>query len=120
MSLKHLISALPKAELHLHIEGSLSPQLMWELAQKHHISLPYHSVEEIEKAYNFSDLQSFLDLYYAGADVLRNEDDFYQLMMAYLQRCHQENVVHTEIMFDPQTRTVFYVYERVFKSGSGC
>ena len=105
MSLKHLISALPKAELHLHIEGSLSPQLMWELAQKHRISLPYHSVEEIEKAYNFSDLQSFLDLYYAGADVLRDEDDFYQLMMAYLQRCHQENVVHTEIMFDPQTHT---------------
>lgn len=105
MSLKQLISVLPKAELHLHIEGSLSPRLMWELAQKHHITLPYHSVEEIEKAYNFSDLQSFLDLYYAGADVLRDEDDFCRLMMAYLERCHEENIVHTEIMFDPQTHT---------------
>lgn len=117
MSLHPLIKALPKAELHLHIEGSLSPQLMWELAQKHQITIPYQSVEEIEKAYNFSDLQSFLDLYYAGAGVLRDEDDFYQLMSAYLKRCQQENIVHTEIMFDPQTHTDRGVPFHAFMNG---
>lgn len=105
MSLIKLINKLPKTELHLHIEGSLEPSLMWALASKHGVSLPYDSVEAIEAAYQFEDLQSFLDLYYQGADVLRDEDDFYQLMMAYLTRCHEDNVVHTEIMFDPQTHT---------------
>lgn len=105
MSVEKLIQALPKAELHLHIEGSLEPQLMWQLAQKHQVELPYQSAEDIAAAYHFSDLQSFLDLYYQGANVLRDEDDFYQLMRAYLLKCQQDNVVHTEIMFDPQTHT---------------
>lgn len=105
MSLTTLIQQLPKAELHLHIEGSLTPELMWQLASKHNITLPYNSVAEIQAAYQFSDLQSFLDIYYAGADVLRDQDDFYALMWAYLSRCHEENIVHTEVMFDPQTHT---------------
>lgn len=105
MSVNALIAQLPKVELHLHIEGTLEPKMMWELAQKHDIDLAYDSVEAIEQAYQFSDLQSFLDLYYQGADVLRDEEDFYGLMWAYLLRCKQDNVVHTEIMFDPQTHT---------------
>lgn len=105
MSLTTLIQQLPKAELHLHIEGSLTPELMWQLASKHNITLPYNSVAEIQAAYQFSDLQSFLDIYYAGADVLRDQDDFYALMWDYLSRCHEENIVHTEVMFDPQTHT---------------
>ncbi|MEG3766459.1 adenosine deaminase [Alteromonas sp. 14N.309.X.WAT.G.H12] len=117
MALTTLIKALPKAELHLHIEGTLSPALMWELAQKHGIKLPFSSVCEIETAYQFSDLQSFLDLYYAGADVLRSEEDFYQLMQAYLQRCKEHNIVHTEIMFDPQTHTHRGVPFDVFMTG---
>ena len=117
MSIITLIKALPKAELHLHIEGSLSPALMWELAQKHRISMPYNSVEEIEKAYQFSDLQSFLDLYYAGADVLRDEEDFYRLMKDYLDACERDNIVHTEIMFDPQTHTHRGVGFEVFMPG---
>ena len=82
--LESLIQALPKTELHLHIEGSLEPQLMWDLAQKHGVSLAYSSVDDIKDAYQFEDLQSFLDLYYQGASVLLDEDDFYQLMWAYL------------------------------------
>lgn len=117
MSLKSLINALPKAELHLHIEGSLTPALMWQLAQKHGVTLPYNSVAEIEAAYQFSDLQSFLDLYYAGADVLRDEDDFYQLMKAYLLRCREDKIVHTEIMFDPQTHTDRGISFSVFMTG---
>lgn len=105
MSLSTIIRNIPKAELHLHVEGSLSPELMWRLAKKHSITLPYASVEEIEKAYNFRDLQSFLDIYYAGANVLREEEDFFELMWAYLSKCHEQNIVHTEIMFDPQTHT---------------
>ena len=100
-----LIRRLPKAELHLHIEGTLEPAMMMELAEKHAIDLPYNSVEDIKNAYNFKDLQSFLDLYYLGANVLRDEDDFYRLMSAYLERCHNEGVVHAEMMFDPQTHT---------------
>jgi len=79
--------------------------MMMELAEKHAIDLPYNSVEDIKNAYNFKDLQSFLDLYYLGANVLRDEDDFYRLMSAYLERCHNEGVVHAEMMFDPQTHT---------------
>ena len=105
MSLSSIIKNIPKAELHLHIEGSLTPELMRRLAEKHSVSLPYQSVEEIEAAYNFKDLQSFLDIYYAGAGVLIDEDDFFALMWEYLSKCHQENIVHTEIMFDPQTHT---------------
>jgi adenosine deaminase len=99
------IQKLPKAELHLHIEGSLEPELTFELAKKHGVTLKYPSVEALRAAYDFSDLQSFLDLYYAGADVLRDEDDFHALTMAYLRRAQADGVVHTEIFFDPQTHT---------------
>lgn len=112
-----LANKLPKAELHIHIEGSLEPELMWQLAQKHNITLPFDNVQAIEKAYQFKDLQSFLDLYYQGADVLRDEDDFYALMWAYLSKCHDQNVVHTEIMFDPQTHTTRGIDYPVFMQG---
>ena len=117
MSLSSIIKNIPKAELHLHIEGSLTPELMWRLAEKHSVPLPYTSVEEIEAAYNFKDLQSFLDLYYAGAGVLRDEEDFFILMWEYLTRCAEENIVHTEIMFDPQTHTERGVGFDVFMPG---
>ncbi|MEM7421762.1 MAG: adenosine deaminase [Pseudomonadota bacterium] len=117
MSLSSIIKNTPKAELHLHIEGSLTPKLMWRLAEKHSITLPYASVEEIEAAYNFKDLQSFLDIYYAGAGVLIDEDDFFDLMWEYLTRCHEENIVHTEIMFDPQTHTERDIGFDVFMPG---
>ncbi|CAE09856.1 adenosine deaminase [Wolinella succinogenes] len=104
-TLKELIAKLPKAELHLHIEGSLEPELMFELAQKNRIPLPYKSVEEVRKAYSFTSLQSFLDIYYAGAKVLLTESDFFDLAWAYLLRCKAQNICHTEIFFDPQTHT---------------
>ena len=100
-----LIARLPKAELHLHIEGSLEPEMMVAKAFKHGITLPYANVEALRSAYNFGNLQAFLDLYYAGADVLRDRDDFYDLTWAYLQRAKADNVVHCEIFFDPQTHT---------------
>lgn len=103
--LQAFIHALPKAELHLHIEGTLEPELMFELAERNHLRLPYASVEALRQAYEFSDLQSFLDIYYAGADVLRTEQDFYDLTMAYLQKAAADNVRHAEIFFDPQTHT---------------
>lgn len=104
-STREFIRALPKAELHLHIEGTLEPEMLFELAERHGIPLPYASVDELRKAYRFGDLQSFLDLYYAGASVLRDEADFYALTRAYLQKAHEQGVVHTEIFFDPQTHT---------------
>ncbi len=100
-----LIQRLPKVELHLHIEGTLEPEMMFSLAAKHGIALPYGSVEEVRAAYNFSDLQSFLDLYYAGCNVLRDRRDFYALAMAYFTRVHADNVVHAELFFDPQSHT---------------
>ena len=117
MSLQALIEALPKTELHLHIEGTLEPELMLSLANKHDITLPYADVDAIRAAYDFDDLQSFLDLYYQGANVLRDEDDFYQLMWAYLLRCRAQNIVHTEIMFDPQTHTERGIGFDVFMPG---
>ncbi len=105
MDLAPLIQRIPKAELHLHIEGTLEPELMMRLAQRNRIQLPYASVEDIRRAYDFSDLQSFLDIYYAGAQVLRTEEDFYDLTWAYLERAAQDNVRHVEIFFDPQTHT---------------
>ena len=99
------IRGIPKAELHLHIEGTLEPELTFQLARKHGVTLKYASVEALRAAYDFSDLQSFLDLYYAGADVLRDEEDFHALTMAYLRRAHADGVVHVEIFFDPQTHT---------------
>lgn len=103
--LKKYIDEIPKAELHVHIEGTLEPELMFEIAQRNGIALKYKSVEELRGAYRFHDLQDFLNLYYAGADVLRVEQDFYDLTLAYLRKAHADNVVHTEIFFDPQTHT---------------
>ncbi|MBT3981213.1 MAG: adenosine deaminase [Bacteriovoracaceae bacterium] len=99
------ITALPKAELHLHIEGSLEPELMFKLAERNDIDFKYQSVEEIKKAYKFHNLQSFLDIYYEGACVLVKEEDFFDLTYEYLQRAHADGVVHVEIFFDPQTHT---------------
>jgi adenine deaminase len=105
MELHDFIRALPKAELHLHIEGSLEPELMFEMARRNGVALPYASVEETRAAYAFSDLQSFLDIYYAGAAALIRERDFYDLAMAYFHRAKADGVVHAEIFFDPQTHT---------------
>lgn len=105
MNITEYIKKIPKAELHLHIEGSFEPELMFEIAQRNQVKIPYQSVEEVKKAYQFSCLQDFLDIYYAGASVLLYEKDFYDLTMAYFAHCAEENVVHTEIMFDPQTHT---------------
>jgi adenosine deaminase len=105
MDIISYVSDMPKAELHLHIEGTLEPEMMMALAEKHGVVLPYATLEDVHAAYNFSDLQSFLDLYYFGASVLREESDFFDLMWAYLVKCRQQNIVHTEIMFDPQTHT---------------
>jgi adenosine deaminase len=96
---------MPKAELHLHIEGTLEPELMFELASRNRVSLPYKSPEEVRKAYEFSDLQSFLDIYYQGTRVLLRDRDFYDLTWAYLQKADQQNVRHAEIFFDPQAHT---------------
>ena len=104
-SLHDFICRLPKAELHLHIEGSLEPEMMFALARRNGVRLPYASVEEVRAAYNFSDLQSFLDLYYAGAAVLQTEQDFHDLTMAYVRRALADNVRHAELFFDPQTHT---------------
>ena len=99
------IAALPKAELHLHIEGSLEPEMMVALAKRNRVAIPFASVEEVRAAYSFTNLQSFLDIYYAGADVLRTEEDFHDLAAAYLDRAAADGVVHAEIFFDPQTHT---------------
>ncbi|WP_122901896.1 adenosine deaminase [Acinetobacter sp. B51(2017)] len=100
-----LIRALPKAELHVHIEGTFEPELMFAIAQRNQIEIAYQSVEEVRQAYNFHNLQSFLDIYYAGAKVLILEQDFYDLAWAYFEKCAEDNVVHTEMFFDPQTHT---------------
>ena len=99
------LDRLPKVELHLHLEGSLEPELMFELAQRNRIELPFDSVEQVREAYQFSNLQDFLDIYYQGAEVLLLEQDFYDLVWAYLKKCQQQNVVHVEPFFDPQTHT---------------
>ena len=101
----NFINKLPKAELHLHIEGTFEPELMFEIAKRNKIKIPFNSVEEIKKAYQFDCLQDFLDIYYQGANVLVKERDFYDLTYSYLQKCAEQNVRHTEIMFDPQTHT---------------
>lgn len=103
--LPDLLRAMPKAELHMHIEGSLEPELIFALAQRNNVALAYDSVEALRAAYAFTDLQSFLDIYYAGASVLLYEQDFYDMARAYLNRAVADNVVHTEIFFDPQTHT---------------
>lgn len=103
--LTKLVCGMPKAELHLHIEGSLEPEMMFALAQKNQIQLPFPSVEALRAAYAFQDLQSFLDIYYAGASVLISENDFFDMAWAYLLRAATENIVRAEIFFDPQTHT---------------
>jgi len=104
-SMKQLIQRLPKAELHLHIEGTLEPQMVLDLARRNHVYLPYASAEELAGLYDFEDLQSFLDLYYEATAVLQTEQDFFDLTWAYLLRCQADNVVHAEIFFDPQSHT---------------
>jgi len=103
--LRTLLQNMPKAELHIHIEGSLEPELIFALAQRNGVQLAYPTVEALREAYAFSDLQSFLDIYYAGASVLLTEQDFYDMTAAYLARAHADNVRHAEIFFDPQTHT---------------
>lgn len=103
--LSELIRVMPKAELHLHIEGTLEPELMFELARKNGIQLRFKTVQEVREAYAFQNLQSFLDIYYEGAQVLQTEQDFYDLARAYLDKVDRENVQHVEIFFDPQTHT---------------
>jgi adenosine deaminase len=103
--LRRALQGMPKAELHIHIEGSLEPELIFELAQRNNVPLAYPSVEALRQAYAFSDLQSFLDIYYAGASVLLTEQDFYDMTAAYLRRAAHDNVRHAEIFFDPQTHT---------------
>lgn len=100
-----LIKSLPKAELHIHIEGSLEPELMFKFSQKNSIDIPYKNVEEVKEAYAFSNLQDFLDIYYASASVHITQENFYDLTWAYLLRCKEDNIIHTEIFFDPQTHT---------------
>ncbi|MEZ4919903.1 MAG: adenosine deaminase [Saprospiraceae bacterium] len=104
-SIKSFIEGLPKTELHLHIEGSFEPELMFEIARRNQIEIPFDSVEAVREAYSFNNLQEFLDIYYAGANVLISERDFYDLTWAYLQKVHSQNVVHVEVFFDPQTHT---------------
>ncbi len=111
------IRRLPKAELHVHIEGTLEPEMMFDLAARNGVELPFDSVEEVRAAYEFSNLQSFLDIYYQGAAVLVTEQDFYDLMMAYLVRAHDDGVVRAEIFFDPQTHTERGIEFPVFLDG---
>jgi len=103
--LEHLIERLPKAELHLHIEGTLEPEMVLDLARRNRVDLPFSTTEELASLYDFKDLQSFLDLYYQATAVLQTEQDFFDLTWAYLKQCQAENVVHTEIFFDPQSHT---------------
>jgi adenine deaminase len=103
--LPDLVRRMPKAELHIHIEGSLEPELIFEMSRRNGVAIPYKSVEELRRAYAFTNLQSFLDIYYAGASVLLKEQDFFDMAWAYLQRAKADNVVHAELFFDPQTHT---------------
>ncbi|WP_035604602.1 adenosine deaminase [Hylemonella gracilis] len=103
--LPELLRGMPKAELHMHIEGSLEPELIFQLAQRNGVSIPYASVEELRRAYAFTDLQSFLDIYYAGASVLLQEQDFYDMAWAYFERAAADQVTRAELFFDPQTHT---------------
>jgi adenosine deaminase len=103
--LNNFIEGIPKAELHLHIEGTFEPELMFKIARRNNISINYKSIDELKKAYSFNNLQEFLDIYYAGASVLLQVQDFYDLTWAYLNKVHEQNLIHTEIFFDPQTHT---------------
>jgi len=103
--MENFIQNLPKAELHLHIEGTFEPELLFKIAQRNNIAIPFITIEELKEAYKFDCLQDFLDIYYQGANVLQTEQDFYDLTFAYFEKCEAQNVRHTEIMFDPQTHT---------------
>ena len=105
MNLKEFIKKSPKAELHLHIEGTLEPELMFSLAKRNNVEIPFKNIDDVKKAYNFSNLDSFLKIYYEGAKVLVEEQDFFDLTWAYILKCKENNIVHTEIFFDPQTHT---------------
>jgi len=105
MSLLEFIKKSPKAELHLHIEGTLEPELMFLLAKRNNIQIPFKNINDVKKAYNFSNLDSFLKIYYEGAKVLLKEQDFFDLTWSYVLKCKENNIVHTEIFFDPQTHT---------------
>ena len=105
MSLEKFIQNSPKAELHLHIEGTLEPELMFSLAKRNNVEIPFKNIDDVKKAYNFSNLDSFLKIYYEGAKVLIEEQDFFDLTWAYILKCKEDNIVHTEIFFDPQTHT---------------
>jgi adenosine deaminase len=115
--LPDLLRSMPKAELHIHIEGSLEPELIFALAQRNNVAIAYGSVEELRSAYAFSNLQSFLDIYYAGASVLLKEQDFYDMARAYFLKAAADNVVHAELFFDPQTHTVRGVAMEVVING---
>ena len=114
---KHLIETCPKAELHIHIEGSLEPEMIFELARRNQVNLAFDRVESLKAAYAFKDLQSFLDIYYAGASVLLKTQDFYDMAYAYLKKAHSQGVVHAEIFFDPQTHTARGVPMKVVIEG---
>jgi adenine deaminase len=103
--LKQFIQEMPKAELHLHIEGTLEPELLFKMATRNGVKLQFGSIEELKAAYSYNNLQDFLDIFYAGAEALRSEGDFYDLTMAYLRKAKEQNIVHSEIFFDPQTHT---------------
>jgi adenosine deaminase len=105
MNLKEFIKKSPKAELHLHIEGTLEPELMFFLAKRNNVEIPFKNIDDVKEAYNFSNLDSFLKIYYEGAKVLVEEQDFFDLTWAYILKCKENNIVHTEIFFDPQTHT---------------
>ena len=115
--LRAFIKGIPKAELHVHIEGTLEPELMLRLAKRNSIELKYNSLEEIEAAYKFENLQDFLDIYYEGMGVLVNEEDFYELTLAYLKKAHSENVLHSEVFFDPQAHLERGIKFETFFSG---
>lgn len=104
-TITEFIQGIPKAELHLHIEGTFEPELMFEIAKRNNKKMKYKSVKELKKAYNFNNLQDFLTIYYEGTGVLTTEQDFYDITWAYLEKIHSQNVIHTEIFFDPQTHT---------------
>ena len=103
--MKEFIQSLPKVELHLHIEGTLEPELMFQLAKRNNVDIPFNTISDVRNAYNFHNLQSFLDIYFQGTNVLIKEEDFFDLTWAYLLRCKEDNVLHTEVFFDPQAHT---------------
>jgi adenosine deaminase len=116
--LAKFIAGLPKAELHMHLEGSLEPEMMFALAKRNRVALPWQTLDEVRAAYRFGNLQDFLDVYYRGADVLRTEQDFFELTWAYLERIAADGARHAELFFDPQTHTSRGIAFEVVCAGS--